>query len=157
MERRFFIGRGICRIHCNFRVEIRFSGAKVGDALQTWKLVERWHDTVVGAVPGTSITLDGTKIVVTETVLPPPPPPPQSTVIPWTFLLSEFTDLEWANIQKAINTQVSAGNGALARWVALSMMNGVDMANPQTLTYKGQLVAANILTQARADSIFVVP
>lgn len=88
---------------------------------------------------------------------PPPPPPPPVTVVSWSIFVGRFTDTEWAGVQKAINNQVTAGNGALARWVAMAVANGVDMAATQTATYKGQLVTAAILTQVRADVIFVAP
>lgn len=83
-------------------------------------------------------------------------PLPQ-TAASWFTFVGRFADSEWAGVQKAINNQVTAGNGALARWIALSTVNGVDMSSAQTATYKAQLVSAAILTQARADAIFVAP
>lgn len=84
-------------------------------------------------------------------------PAPVLTFVSWNTLVSRFTDTEWAGVQKAINNQVTTGNGGLARWIALSTVNGVDVTASQTLTYKAQLVTASILTQARADAIFVAP
>ena len=63
-------------------------------------------------------------------------------------MVSRFTDTEWAATQKTVNNQVTAGNGALARWLTLAVINGIDMTAAQTATYKGQLVSAGILTQA---------
>lgn len=114
------------------------------------------YATVTGEV---SIAYDSSvpnqlKLNVTRTYQDNPAPPP-SPVITWTTFVARFTDVEWAGVKKAVTSQENTGNGALSRWIALATFQGIDVTAAQTLTYKAQLVSAGILTQPRADAIFV--
>src|SRR5258706_3520619 len=107
--------------------------------------VEVMDGSVVVRVDGAAAGWNGGQyqIIATSWIVPDPAP---VTTITWSTFVSRFTDTEYASLQKTINNQVTNGNGALARYLALAAVNGVDMSNPQTMTYKSQIVTAGLPT-----------
>jgi hypothetical protein len=85
--------------------------------------------------------------------LPPPPSYVQTFV-----LLARLTPAEYTAIRQAAATQLAAGNGQLEQWLdmARTAPKGINLIDPITTAAKAALVAAALLTQARADAVFSV-
>lgn len=88
-------------------------------------------------------------------VQPIPPEPPK--IILAADFISRFTDEEYSNIQKAALAQMQVGIATLQKWIDVATTDGyIDLNREATNEAKQALVAANLLTQERADIIFSI-
>lgn len=93
---------------------------------------------------------------VEDIPLPPPPPAPAKIIFAADFI-SRFTDEEYSNIQKAALAQMQQGVATLQKWIDVATTDGyIDLDRPATNEAKQALIAANLLTQERADIIFSI-
>lgn len=77
---------------------------------------------------------------------------PKNTSLRFDDFLTRWTNPEY---QLLITSRGVGGNiGMTKRWDTMAARGVVDMNKQQTNTVKSDLVAANILTQVRADAIF---
>lgn len=80
----------------------------------------------------------------------PEPLAPTSVVIDGAVFLSRVTDEEYAAVIAA-----ASRNAQLARWIEVLRMRGsIDVLGDEAQAAKTALVAAELLTQSRADAIF---
>lgn len=71
--------------------------------------------------------------------------------------ISRFTDKEYSNIKKAALAQMEQGIATLQKWIDVATTDGyIDLNRPATNEAKTALIAANLLTQERADIIFSI-
>lgn len=86
-------------------------------------------------------------------MLPPPP-----AYVAAFALLGRLTIDEYTGIRRAAAGALATGNGQLEQWLdmARTAANGVDLNDPITVGAKASLVALKLLTQDRADAVFVV-
>lgn len=82
-------------------------------------------------------------------------PPPLSNIA-FAAFLGRWTDAEYAILMQKRAQAIGAGNVTLVRQWDMAMANGaVDLGSSAATAFKAAIVAAAILTQARADAIFV--
>lgn len=82
-------------------------------------------------------------------VAPELPPAP----IPGSDFITRVTDAEYLAI-----TAAGRSNGQIGKWIELLRMRGeIDVTGATAIAAKAGLVAAGLLTQARADAIFAPP
>lgn len=76
-------------------------------------------------------------------------------VIPFAIFIGRWTDAEYALLMQRRATAISGGNVSLVKqWDQAATMGQVDLNSPAAQSFKAAIVAANILTQARADVVF---
>jgi hypothetical protein len=82
--------------------------------------------------------------------------PPLPVYVPTFTLLGRLTGAEYLAIRQAAAAELAAGDARLEQWLdmARTAPDGVNLVDPITVAAKAALVAANLLTQARADVIF---
>lgn len=69
--------------------------------------------------------------------------------------LARFTDPEYTAILNAAETARQQSNGQLSRWIDMLRMRGaIDVSGTAAQAAKAAVVAASLLTPARADVIF---
>lgn len=97
------------------------------------------------------------EIFETEDIpLPSPPTPPRKIILASDFI-SRFTDEEYSGIKKAASAQMDQGIAQLQKWIDVATTDGyIDLDRPATMEAKAALIAANLLTQERADIIFSI-
>ena len=89
---------------------------------------------------------------------PPPPPPPPSTKVDGLTFLKRLTPEEYAAVVTAADQALATGNPQLAMWLDMVRVNaGVDVAGPDATQARAFLVAAKLLTEARAERVFALP
>ena len=77
-------------------------------------------------------------------------------VIPFGVFIQRWTDVEYALLMQRRATAIGAGNVTLVKQWDTAVTNGeVNLNSAAAVTFKAALVSAAILTQARADAIFV--
>jgi hypothetical protein len=79
---------------------------------------------------------------------------PPGTFIPYPIFLARLTDAEYIAIKRAIATQITNGNAAVARWYDKVSNGGISTTDPSTPIVKAMAVSAGLLTQERADIVF---
>jgi hypothetical protein len=85
-----------------------------------------------------------------NTPSPAPPAVPPPVMVDGLVFMARLTDAEYMAIKQAAQTSAQ-----VSRWVDTGMILGaVDLAAQTTKAAKAGLVAAGLLTQARADVIF---
>lgn len=78
------------------------------------------------------------------------------TIVATATLISRLTGAEQTNIFKAANTAMAAGNASYMFWLTAANTRGfIDLADPTTAAVKAAIVSAGMMTQARADAVFV--
>jgi len=78
-------------------------------------------------------------------------------IVPTSVLISRFTSTEYADLLQKRVTAITGGNVTLVKqWDTAVARGTVNLNSPATQTFKAALVSANVLTQNRADAIFVV-
>ena len=94
--------------------------------------------------------------VVTQTYASAPIPAPIPFVTLST-LIQRLTGAEYVAIKKAIAAQIAANNGTVALWYDIAQSGQpINLNDAQTVTIKALLVSSGLLTQPRADAVFVV-
>lgn len=89
--------------------------------------------------------------------IPIPPLPIENKIILAADFISRFTDMEYSNIKKAALAQMDQGLAQLQKWIDVATTDGyIDLDRPATNEAKQALIAANLLTQERADIIFSI-
>lgn len=84
---------------------------------------------------------------------PSVPPAAQPSIIPGADFIARVTDAEYLAI-----TAAGRSNGQIGKWIELLRMRGeIDVTSETALAAKAGLVAAGLLTQARADAVFAPP
>ena len=109
--------------------------------------------------PSYSITSEGIveNYQVEDIIKPEPIIPPVQKIILAADFISRFTDEEYSNIQKAALAQMQVGVATLQKWIDVATTDGyIDLDRFATNEAKQALVAANLLTQERADIIFSI-
>lgn len=75
--------------------------------------------------------------------------------VPFSDFISRWTDPEYALLMQRRATAIAAGNVTLVKqWDIAFTTGSVDLNSPAAQNFKAAIVAAGILTQARADVIF---
>jgi hypothetical protein len=77
--------------------------------------------------------------------------------VPTTVMLGRLTDAEYTAIMQAASANLAKGDGQLSRWLDMArtdVTHGVNLNSPATMAAKASLIAAGLLTQARADVVF---
>lgn len=81
---------------------------------------------------------------------------PLPNMIDWATFQKRLTDAEYASIWNAAQAQIQAGTPALLRWINEGISVGeVNLNSVDALAAKAALVADNLLTQERADTVFI--
>jgi hypothetical protein len=110
-----------------------------------------------GTVTGIRHNADGSVTVVELPRGTPPSSPrprPGSTWLPATVLLERIAP-EYAAIRKAAADALEQGHGQLMMWIdTLTAQGGCQLEADNTKAAKAGLIAANLLTQQRADAVF---
>lgn len=79
----------------------------------------------------------------------------RKNIIPTTDFVARFTNQEWLALEKQKAADIAANKVGYSKNLAITMSeDNVDLAKQKSQTTKDQLVAAGVLTQARADEIF---
>jgi hypothetical protein len=79
-------------------------------------------------------------------------------VIPTTEFVSRFTNQEWLALEKQKAADITANKVGYSKNLAVTMSEDmVDLSKQKSTRIKSDLVAAGVLTQARADEIFDTP
>jgi hypothetical protein len=126
-------------------------------------------DAVAALVPGALFALSGDSTSGLQWLDPRPRPtdaqiataiaalPPAPVYVAASTLLGRLSLAEYTGIRQAAAAQLAAGNGQLEQWLDLARTSvaGIDLTDPATIAAKAALVSAKLLTQARADAIFV--
>jgi hypothetical protein len=105
--------------------------------------------------------LDGTTTTSSVSIDPSNPANPERRPkpvrpIPGHVFIARFTPQEYAAIRQAAAAQLAQGNGQLSMWIDTALASGfVDPSLASAHAAKAALVSAGLLTQERADVIFV--
>lgn len=76
-------------------------------------------------------------------------------VIPTTEFVSRFTNQEWLALERTKAADITANKVGYSKNLAITLSeDDVDLAKQKSQKIKDDLVAAGVLTQARADEIF---
>lgn len=98
--------------------------------------------------PQQNATLDGVVAVHDHTKKRP-------NVIPTTDFVARFTNQEWLALERQKAADVSASKVGYSKNLAITMSeDSVDLAKQKSIKIKDDLVAAGVLTPARAAEIF---
>ena len=81
--------------------------------------------------------------------------PPKVTVENTADFIARFTNQEYAKLGNARVTDAQATKVGLSKnWDIVVLADVINLSNQKAQTLKADLVAAGVLTQARADEIF---
>jgi len=86
----------------------------------------------------------------------PSAPANNPVFVPTSVILGRLTEPEYTAIMQAASSQLAAGNGQLAHWLDMARTStppGVSLHKKATVDAKAALVAAGLLTAARADEV----
>jgi|GEM_PF-2922949 hypothetical protein len=76
-------------------------------------------------------------------------------IIPTTDFVARFTNQEWLALEKQKATDIAANKVGYSKNLAITLSeDNVDLNKQKSQKIKDDLVAAGVLTQARADEIF---
>jgi hypothetical protein len=76
-------------------------------------------------------------------------------IIPTTDFVARFTNQEWLALEKQKAADITANKVGFTKNLAITMSEDhVDLAKQKSTRIKDDLVAAGVLTQARADAIY---
>lgn len=82
-------------------------------------------------------------------------PPPKVTVENTAEFIARFTNQEYAKLQNVRVADAQASKVGLSKnWDIVVLADTIELSNQKARTLKADLVAAGVLTQARADEIF---
>ena len=137
-------------------------GKRIGlEALKTWPAYQLAAENIFAiddpTPPGGQylVSVDYQLVGGVVTAVPAFAPVPLS-VIPMADFLGRLTDTEYSDLYKARAQGVQTNQMTLVRQLdQFTVIGKLDLNLSSAATFKAALVTANILTQPRADAIFV--